>query len=100
MVDNEVRHCVLGHIQRGGDTSPADRILSARYGVKAAELIRDANFGNMVALQNNEMTQVPFEMVLGDGEMGETSKGGAKIVDPNGELVKVAKSLGITFADE
>jgi 6-phosphofructokinase 1 len=100
MVENEVRSCVLGHIQRGGDTSPADRILSARYGVKAAELIRDGNFGNMVALQNNEMTQVPFEVVLGDGDMGETSKGGAKTVDPNGELVKVAKALGISFADE
>jgi len=100
LVNNEVRHCVLGHIQRGGDTSPADRILSARYGVKAAELVRDGKFGNMVALQNGEMTQVPFEAVLGDGAMGETSKGGAKVVDPNGELVKVAKAMGISFADE
>ncbi|MCL2285500.1 MAG: ATP-dependent 6-phosphofructokinase [Firmicutes bacterium] len=100
MVSNEVRHCVLGHIQRGGDTSPADRILSARYGVKAAELVRDGNFGKMVALQNGEMTGVPLEVVLGNGAMGETSKGGAKVVDPNGELVKVAKAIGISFADE
>jgi len=99
MVPNEVRSCVLGHIQRGGDTSPADRILSARYGVKAAELVRDGKFGNMVALQGGEMTCVPFATVLGDGEMGETSKGGAKIVDPNGEMVKVAKAMGISFAD-
>ena len=100
MVQNEVRHCVLGHIQRGGDISPADRLLSARYGVKAAELVRDGKFGNMVALQNGEMTQVPFNVVLGDGAMGETSKGGAKVVDPNGELVKVAKAMGISFGDE
>jgi len=100
LVDNEARHCVLGHIQRGGDTSPADRILSARYGVKAAELIRDGNFGKMVALQNGQMTQVTFDEVLGSGEIGETSKGGAKVVDPNGELVKVAKAMGISFADE
>jgi 6-phosphofructokinase 1 len=100
MVDNEVRHVVLGHIQRGGDTSPADRILSARYGVKAAQLVRDGLFGNMVALQNGEMTYVPFAEVLGDGAMGETSKGGAKVVDPNGEMVQVAKAIGISFADE
>ena len=99
LVDNEVRACVLGHIQRGGDTSPADRILSARYGVKAAELIKAGDFGKMVALQGGEMTAVPFEVVLGDGAMGETSKGGAKVVDPNGELVRVAKSMGISFAD-
>ena len=99
LIDNEVRHCVLGHIQRGGDTSPADRILSARYGVKAAELVRDGKFGNMVAVQGGEMTQVPFEVVLGNGEMGETSKGGAKTVDPNGEMVRVAKAMGISFAD-
>ena len=100
LVDHEVRHCVLGHIQRGGDTSPADRILSARYGVKAAELVRDGDFGKMVALQNGEMTAVPFEVVLGSGETGETSRGGAKTVDPNGEMVKVAKAIGISFADE
>jgi len=99
LVEHEVRHCTLGHIQRGGDTSPADRILSARYGVKAAELIRDGKFGHMVALQNGEMTQVTFDEVLGSGEIGETSKGGAKVVNPNGEMVKVAKALGISFAD-
>jgi len=99
LVENEVRHCVLGHIQRGGDTSPADRILSARYGVKAAELVKAGDFGKMVALQGGEMTAVPLEVVLGSGAMGETSKGGAKVVDPSGELVRVAKSMGISFAD-
>ncbi|MCL2665593.1 MAG: ATP-dependent 6-phosphofructokinase, partial [Defluviitaleaceae bacterium] len=32
LVDHEIRFCSLGHIQRGGDTSPADRLLSLRYG--------------------------------------------------------------------
>ncbi|MCL2199553.1 MAG: ATP-dependent 6-phosphofructokinase [Defluviitaleaceae bacterium] len=100
LVRHEVRTCVLGHIQRGGDTSPADRVLSARYGLKAAELIRDGKFGNMVCLRNGQMDAISLEDVLGRGEMGETSKGGAKTVDPNGELVKVARSLGITFADK
>jgi len=100
LVDHEVRLCVLGHIQRGGDTSPADRILSARYGVRAATLIKEGIFGCMVALQNGKMVPVPLDEVLGDGEIGVTSTGGAKIVDPNGELVQVAKAMGISFADE
>ncbi|MCL1884974.1 MAG: ATP-dependent 6-phosphofructokinase [Defluviitaleaceae bacterium] len=99
-VRNEVRACVLGHIQRGGDTSPADRILSARYGYKAAEMVRDGIFGSMVCLRDGKMDSITLEDVLGRGEMGETAKGGAKTVDPNGELVRVARSLGITFADE
>ncbi|MCL2839215.1 MAG: ATP-dependent 6-phosphofructokinase [Defluviitaleaceae bacterium] len=100
LVENEVRHCVLGHIQRGGDTSAFDRVLSARYGVKAAEMIRDGHFGTMVTLRDNTMGFVPLEEVVGGGDMGETSAGGAKTVDPNGELVRVAKAMGISFADE
>ncbi|MCL1878461.1 MAG: ATP-dependent 6-phosphofructokinase [Defluviitaleaceae bacterium] len=97
---HEVRHCVLGHIQRGGDTSPADRILSARYGFKAAEMIRDGEFGKMVCLRNGKMDSVTLEEVLGRGETGETAKGGAKTVDPKGELVKVARAMGISFAEK
>jgi len=96
LVDNEVRHCVLGHIQRGGDTSAADRLLSARYGVRTAELIKESKFGNMVALVNGNMEYVHLDEVIGDAKV---STSGDKLVDPNGELVKVAKSLGISFAD-
>jgi len=95
-VKNEVRHCVLGHIQRGGDTSPADRLLSARYGAKAAEMILGGDFGNMVCLRNGQMEFVSLDDVIGDAKV---STSGAKIVDPNGELVKVAKAMGISFAD-
>ncbi|MCL2360797.1 MAG: ATP-dependent 6-phosphofructokinase [Defluviitaleaceae bacterium] len=96
LVDNEVRHCVLGHIQRGGETSAADRLLSARYGTRAAELIKEGKFGNMVALISGNMAQVPLDEVIGDAKI---STSGDKLVDPKGELVRVAKSLGISFAD-
>jgi 6-phosphofructokinase 1 len=99
LVQYEVRHCVLGHIQRGGDTSPADRILSARYGVKAAEMVYDGAFGNMVCLRNGAMEYIKLEEVVGGGTMGETSAGGTKTVDPDGEMVRVAKAMGISFAD-
>ena len=100
LVSNEVRHVVLGHIQRGGDASPADRILSVRYGAKAAELIRDGKFGDMVCLSNGSMGSVSLEEVLGSGQTGGISKGGEKVVDPHGDLVMAAKAMGISFADE
>ena len=100
LVDNEVRYCILGHIQRGGDTSPADRVLSSRYGLKASELIRDGIFGSMVCLKDGKMSHVKLEDVVGRGEMGGTSAGGAKVVDIDHELVRVAKSLGISFGNE
>ncbi|MCL2377838.1 MAG: ATP-dependent 6-phosphofructokinase [Defluviitaleaceae bacterium] len=96
LVENEVRHCVLGHIQRGGETSAADRLLSARYGVHAAELIKEGKFGNMVCLKNGQMGHVSLEDVIGSAKV---STSGSKLVDPNGELVQVARALGISFAN-
>jgi len=100
-IENEVRDCVFGHIQRGGDTSAADRLLSARYGVRVVELIKEGKFGNMVCLNNGNMEYVALnEVIPKDLEKGGVARGGDKLVDPNGELVRVARSLGISFGDE
>ena len=85
----EVRCTVLGHIQRGGTTCTFDRILSTRYGVAAVELIEQGKFGSMVCLKGNEVTYDSLENVIGNN----------KKVDPEGELVTVAKKIGISFAD-
>ncbi len=87
--EREVRCTVLGHIQRGGTTCTFDRILSTRYGVAAVELIKNEKFGSMVCLKGNEITYDSLENVIGNN----------KQVDPNGELVTVAKKIGICFAD-
>jgi 6-phosphofructokinase 1 len=88
-VYHEVRSCSLGHIQRGGDTSPFDRVLSVRYGVAAADLIAEGKFGNMVCLKDGKMNYVSLENVIGSN----------KFVDPDGDLVRVAKTIGISFGD-
>ena len=98
-IDNEVRHCALGHIQRGGDTSPADRLLSVRYGVQAAKMIKEGQFGNMVALKNGQMSFVTLEEALGSSATGSTAMGLSKRVSADCELVAVARSLGISFGD-
>lgn len=85
----ETRVTVLGHLQRGGRPVPFDRILSTRYGVAAVELIRQEKFGMMVSLEGNKIGAVPLETAVEKN----------KIVDPNGELVSIAKSLGVGFGD-
>ncbi|WP_459480498.1 6-phosphofructokinase [Clostridium saccharoperbutylacetonicum] len=87
--EREVRCTVLGHIQRGGTTGTFDRILSTRYGVAAVDLINSGKFGSMVCLKGKEITYDSLENVIGNN----------KQVDPNGELVSVAKKIGISFAD-
>lgn len=88
--EHEIRPVVLGHTQRGGETSAFDRILSARYGSHAAHLIHEENFGMMVRLKGSEIGHVPLEEVVG----------AQKLVDPNGELVGVARDLGVSFGDK
>ncbi len=89
LVDHEVRSVSLGHIQRGGETSPYDRVLSCRYGYAAANLIAKGKFGNMVCLKHGKMSYESLETVIGT----------TKTVDPSGELVMLARSLGISFGD-
>ncbi|MBQ7667942.1 MAG: 6-phosphofructokinase [Clostridia bacterium] len=85
----ETRAVTLGHIQRGGQTSPYDRVLSTRYGVKAIELAMQGVFGKMVALQGNKVGYVSLEEAVGQ----------LKTVPPNCELIDVARSIGVSFGD-
>jgi 6-phosphofructokinase 1 len=85
----EVRVTVLGHTQRGGSPSPFDRVLSTRFGVAAVELIAQGGFGKMVALKGAHVQFVDIAEAVG----------AMKAVNPNGELVRTAKSIGVCFGD-
>ena len=61
----ETRVTTLGHVQRGGTPTATDRVLATRYGVKAAELAMNGEFGRMAALHGTEMTSVPLAEVEG-----------------------------------
>ncbi len=86
----EVRATVLGHIQRGGTPVPWDRILATRFGVEAARLAVNGQFGHMVALRGDEIVSVPLADAIGH----------LKRVDPNCQIVRIARSVGIVFGDE
>jgi 6-phosphofructokinase 1 len=57
----ETRVTVLGHVQRGGSPTPRDRVLATRYGLKAADLVHEGNFGRMAALQGDAIVDVSLE---------------------------------------
>lgn len=84
----EIRVTVLGHLQRGGGPTAADRLLATRYGCRVMDLVRDGQWDHMVALQGNEIQAAP---------LGLTKK--ERKVDPQGESVRFAKSLGVNFGD-
>ncbi len=83
----ETRVTVLGHLQRGGSPCPFDRLLATRYGAAAVELIANKKFGEMVSYQPPDITSVPLE----------TAISALRLVDPEGELVKIAEGMGVSF---
>jgi ATP-dependent phosphofructokinase / diphosphate-dependent phosphofructokinase len=57
----ETRSAVIGHVQRGGSPTLFDRILGTRVGAKAADLIAEGKFGQMVALKGNDVVGVSLQ---------------------------------------
>ena len=86
----ETRSLVLGHLQRGGQPIAYDRLLALRFGSAAVELVRDGRVGCMVALAPPEVLAVPLKEAVVK----------LKLVPTEGDLVRTARSLGVSFADQ
>jgi 6-phosphofructokinase 1 len=56
----QTRATVLGYIQRGGTPTARDRILGLRFGLEAADLVQQGNWGRMAALHGDEVVSVPL----------------------------------------
>ena len=65
----ESRVTILGHLQRGGTPSAADRLLATRLGTACAQFINDGVFGVMVAARGDGTEAVPLEQVVGKRKM-------------------------------
>lgn len=59
----ETRVTVLGYTQRGGSPTAYDRVLAARLGVHAVEMVIGGEFGRMASLKGSAITSVPLEEV-------------------------------------
>jgi 6-phosphofructokinase 1 len=55
---------VLGHIQRGGSPSAADRVLASRLGVAAVEALLDGKTNQMVGVVNNQIAFTSYEKAI------------------------------------
>jgi len=84
-IGHEVRVTVLGHLQRGGTPTAADRLLATRFGAHAAELCARRRFGRMVTLRCGHVESV---------SIAEAGSRRAR-VDAEGELVRCARAVGI-----
>ena len=85
----ETRACTLGHLQRGGSPTSFDRVLGTRFGVHAVKLIERQEFGRMVSYQRYHVGSVTIAEAVSH----------LNLVDPRGEVVETARSVGISFGD-
>ncbi|HEU0013436.1 MAG TPA: ATP-dependent 6-phosphofructokinase [Longimicrobium sp.] len=85
----ETRTLTLGHIQRGGSPVAYDRNLALRFGAAAVGAVAAGHFGRMVGLQGNAVRSVPLDEAVNS----------IKRVPIDGELVRTARGLGVSFGD-
>jgi len=52
---HSVRPTCIGHVQRGGSPSMADRMLAAQFGNKAVRLLNDGVGNRVVGIRNNKI---------------------------------------------
>ncbi|HET6528085.1 MAG TPA: 6-phosphofructokinase [Balneolaceae bacterium] len=57
----ETKVTILGHVQRGGRPTCADRVLASRLGVASVEALRDGRANTMVGMQKGKVKFTAFE---------------------------------------
>lgn len=85
----ETRSLVLGHLQRGGQPSAADRLLATRFGAAAVRAVEQGKRNVMVAYQSSVIITVPLESAIKE----------RKLVPDNYDLITAARELGVSFGD-
>jgi 6-phosphofructokinase len=86
----ETRSLVLGHLQRGGQPTPTDRLLATRFGAAAVRAIECGKKNVMVALQSSNITTVPLAIAIRK----------RKQVPRDYDVIQSARDLGVSFGDE
>ena len=81
-----------------------DRILAARYGVKAFEFAMEGKFNILTVLKNGKLDCVSLEDVVGNNKRigaveGGTKDSNMKVVGLDDDLIKTARNLGICLGD-
>lgn len=65
----EARITILGHLQRGGTPSAADRLLATQLGTTCTECVARGEYGVMVAARGSGAEPVPLGEIVGKRKM-------------------------------
>jgi 6-phosphofructokinase len=87
LTGQESRLTILGHLQRGGTPSAADRILATRLGTHCAELLSQGVTGVMIAARGDNFAPIPLEEVAGK----------KNLVPRDHPLLQSARLVGTSF---
>lgn len=85
----DTRVTILGHVQRGGTPSMADRLLATQLGTAATDAIATGNTGVMIALRNGRSVPVPLAEAAGP----------RKSVPLDHPWIESARHLGVCMGD-
>lgn len=85
----EARLTTLGHVQRGGGPSAADRLLCTNLGTTAARLLAEGHYNVMVGVRGDTCVAVPLKDVAGQ----------TKTVPLDHHWITSAKLVGTCFGD-
>ena len=89
LTGQESRLTILGHLQRGGTPTAADRVLATWLGTDCVRILKEEQYGVMLAVQGQEIRPVPLEEVSGK----------KKFVPADHPLVKSARLVSTCFGD-
>lgn len=79
--DYDMRHVVLGHLQRGGSPTANDRILATRLGTYALDLLLDNKTNLVVGVNGNNLSTCTFKEAISYNHL------------PNLEFLKLIENL-------
>ena len=83
----DCRATVLGHIQRGGSPTPADRVLATQFGYHALDILIKGARGQLVVQQNGRLAELPIQSVAGK----------QRKIPPDDPLIRTARAVGTSF---
>jgi len=85
----ETRLTILGHLQRGGTPSAADRLLATRLGTRCAQTLVEERYGVMLAVHGQAIEPVALDEVAGN----------RKLVPGDHPVLESARLVGTCFGD-
>ncbi len=89
LTGQESRATVLGHVQRGGSPTPADRVLATRFGHEAATILEEGKRNRMVAYVGGDVTDIDITVPAHK----------QRTIPAENHLVQAARAVGTCFGD-